>query len=365
MQVVGACRQRHHDPAVARPPRRRRARPRLAARHARRSSSRTASRSSPSRATPISAGCAAPARLVAGAAGRRPPHLSRHRRGGRAAAVDASGGRGADAARRAPDLERPALRLKLMADRLGRCSSCSWRPPVLLGIAVMVKRDTPGPVFFRQKRVGEGGRSSGCSSSAPWSRMPSSAWRPRDHGSRRQRRCCSRCAPTLGSPGSGPCCAASRIDELPQLFNVLRGEMSLVGPRPPLRREVDTYEPRRRAPTAGPSGDDRPVAGLRPQRPLWERLGPPRPLVRRQLVARTGPPDPGPHRAARCIGGTRSVSDGRRERGRTPASWLRITPLRATWRTRPESCCCCLRAGWAGDAARLEASGRPPGHTSS
>ena len=85
------------------------------------------------------------------------------------------------------------------------------------------------------------------------------------------------------------------LDELPQLVNVLIGDMSLVGPRPPLRHEVAQYDDdmaRRLRVRPGMTGLWQ-VSGR--SEPLLVRGHPPRPLLRRQLVDVPGPHHPGPH----------------------------------------------------------------------
>jgi exopolysaccharide biosynthesis polyprenyl glycosylphosphotransferase len=113
--------------------------------------------------------------------------------------------------------------------------------PLLIAIAVAVKLDSPGPVFYRQQRVGKNGRHF-------WMYKFRSMVVDADRRLAELR---------THNEATGPLFKMRRdpritrigaflrrwsLDELPQLLNVLRGEMSLVGPRPPLPSEVAEYE---------------------------------------------------------------------------------------------------------------------------
>ena len=97
-------------------------------------------------------------------------------------------------------------------------------------IAVIIFVDSPGPIFYRSTRVGHGGE------------------RFQMLKFRKMRR------DATGAPLTtfrderltpiGEFLVATKLDELPQLWNVLRGDMTLVGPRPPVWREVALYDTR-------------------------------------------------------------------------------------------------------------------------
>ncbi|MFC0681627.1 sugar transferase [Lysobacter korlensis] len=108
-------------------------------------------------------------------------------------------------------------------------------------IAALIKLDSPGPVFFRQERVGRNGRTF---SMVKFRSMVATA----EHdlaGLLDQNEGAGVLFKIRHDPRVTPLGRVLRkfsLDELPQLWNVLRGDMSIVGPRPPLPREVDAYE---------------------------------------------------------------------------------------------------------------------------
>lgn len=103
--------------------------------------------------------------------------------------------------------------------------------PLFLIIAIWVKADSPGPVFYRQTRVGRGNRD-----------FRLFKFRSMRVGSDKKGLI------TVGGHDprvtrSGYYIRKYKLDELPQLINVFTGDMSLVGPRPEVRKYVDLYTP--------------------------------------------------------------------------------------------------------------------------
>ncbi len=124
--------------------------------------------------------------------------------------------------------------LKRLLDFFGALGGLVLLSPVLIAVAIAIKLTSSGPVFFRQIRVGRHGK-------------PFKIFKFRTM--------------TGAEPTSGPILTIghnprvtsvgeflreSKIDELPQLFNVILGHMSLVGPRPEVPKYVEKYTPAQR-----------------------------------------------------------------------------------------------------------------------
>ncbi|MCB9283745.1 MAG: sugar transferase [Lewinellaceae bacterium] len=121
------------------------------------------------------------------------------------------------------------LLLKNILDRFCSGVALVFISPVLLLIALWIKADSKGPVIYRQERIGRGGH--------PFWLFKFRTMRPasdreglltvggRDHRITR----------------AGYFLRKTKLDELPQLWNVLKGDMSIVGPRPEVAKYVQLY----------------------------------------------------------------------------------------------------------------------------
>ncbi|RLK47936.1 exopolysaccharide biosynthesis polyprenyl glycosylphosphotransferase [Microbacterium telephonicum] len=140
-----------------------------------------------------------------------------------------------------PRFDRSSMRAKRALDVVVALAALVPIALITPVIALMIAVDTPGGVFFRQRRIGRGGREFDI---LKFRTMTATAE-------------ADRAALEAANEGSGPLFKLKHdprvtrvgavlrrfsLDELPQFWNVLMGEMSVVGPRPPLPKEVTEYD---------------------------------------------------------------------------------------------------------------------------
>jgi lipopolysaccharide/colanic/teichoic acid biosynthesis glycosyltransferase len=149
-----------------------------------------------------------------------------------------------------PEHSSGYAKTKRLLDILGSATLLLLLAPVLLAIAALVKLTSRGPVFFRQLRLGQMAK--------PFTMMKFRTMRVDADHALHQKFVTEfiKAGASAGQGGSAPFKIArdprvtpigrflrkTSLDELPQLWNVLIGEMSLVGPRPPIPYEVEQYK---------------------------------------------------------------------------------------------------------------------------
>jgi exopolysaccharide biosynthesis polyprenyl glycosylphosphotransferase len=134
-----------------------------------------------------------------------------------------------------------SLKLKRALDVLVSAFAVALLAPLLLLLAVIVKLDSPGPILYISSRVGRKGRDFSC---YKFRTMVADADYQQTHLHHLNERegILFKIADDPRVTRSGRFMRKYSLDELPQLWNVLKGDMSLVGPRPPLANEVKQYQ---------------------------------------------------------------------------------------------------------------------------
>ena len=137
-------------------------------------------------------------------------------------------------------LQGTNLVIKRLLDIVVSATALLLLSPFALLIAIAIKLDCPGPVFVRQVRVGRYGK--------PFyfykfrSMIPNADKKLKDIIDQNQNKVIFKMKNDPRITRVGRILRRTSIDESPQIFNILRGDMSLVGPRPPFVWEVEQYE---------------------------------------------------------------------------------------------------------------------------
>jgi exopolysaccharide biosynthesis polyprenyl glycosylphosphotransferase len=133
------------------------------------------------------------------------------------------------------------LMMKRVLDILLAGGALALLSPILLAIAIAVKLDSAGPIFYGSERIGKKGRTFRCFKFRTM--VPDAEKRRAEilHMNERDS-ILFKIANDPRITRVGRFLRKYSLDEIPQFFNVVRGDMSLVGPRPPIASEVKKYQ---------------------------------------------------------------------------------------------------------------------------
>ena len=139
------------------------------------------------------------------------------------------------------DLPIGAFLLKRVIDTTGAAFAMLLGWPIMLILSAAIRLDSPGPIFYRAQRTGRKGRTFTC---YKFRTMCANADKLKESLKDQNERdgILFKISNDPRITRVGRILRKYSLDELPQLINVLRGDMSLVGPRPPLASEVEQYD---------------------------------------------------------------------------------------------------------------------------